>query len=72
MPAILVQNRISQVGTNYAHSIIVIRRKKILVVEDNNDFGELLAKLLNHCGYDVIQAASGIAALNQASEKQPD
>jgi CheY-like chemotaxis protein len=50
----------------------VIRRKKILVVEDNNDFGELLAKLLNHCGYDVIQAASGIAALNQASEKQPD
>lgn len=50
----------------------MILRKKILVVEDNNDFGELLANLLNHCGYDVIQAGSGIAAINHASEKQPD
>jgi len=41
-------------------------------VEDNNDFGELLAKLLDRFGYDVIQAASGVAAINQASEQQPD
>lgn len=50
----------------------MILRKKILLVEDNNDFGELLANLLNRLGYDVIQAGSGIAAINQASEKQPD
>jgi two-component system cell cycle response regulator len=50
----------------------VILRKKILVVEDNNDFGELLTKLLNRFGYDVIQGGSGIAVINQASEKQPD
>jgi CheY-like chemotaxis protein len=50
----------------------VILRKKILVVEDNNDLGELLTKLLNRFGYDVIQGGSGIAAINQASEKQPD
>jgi CheY-like chemotaxis protein len=41
-------------------------------VEDNNDFGELLAKLLDRFRYDVIQAGSGVAAINQASEKQPD
>jgi CheY-like chemotaxis protein len=41
-------------------------------VEDNNDFGELLAEILNRFRYDVIQAGSGIAAINQASEKQPD
>lgn len=50
----------------------MIFRKKILVVEDNNDFGELLAKLLDHFGYDVIHAGSGIAAINQASETRPD
>jgi CheY-like chemotaxis protein len=51
---------------------VVITRKKILLVEDNNDFGELLAMLLNRFGYDVIQVGSGIAAINQASEKHPD
>jgi len=50
----------------------VILRKRILLVEDNNDFGELLAKLLDRFGYDVIQAGSGVAAINQASEQQPD
>jgi two-component system, cell cycle response regulator len=50
----------------------VILRKKILVVDDNNDLGELLAEFLNRFGYDVIKAASGIAAINQASEKHPD
>jgi two-component system cell cycle response regulator len=46
-------------------------RKKILVVDDN-DLGELLAEFLNRFGYDVIKAGSGKAAINQASEKQPD
>ena len=41
-------------------------------MEDNNDFGELLAKLLDRFRYDVIQAGSGVAAINQASEKHPD
>jgi len=50
----------------------VIPRKRIPLVEDNNDFGELLAKLLDRFGYDVIQAGSGVAAINQASEQQPD
>ncbi|HXV82674.1 MAG TPA: response regulator [Candidatus Binatia bacterium] len=41
-------------------------------MEDDNDFGELLAMLLNRFGYDVIQIGSGIAAINHASEKHPD
>jgi DNA-binding response OmpR family regulator len=50
----------------------VITRKKILLVEDNSDFGGLLALLLNRFGYDAIQVGSGIAAINHASEKHPD
>ena len=50
----------------------MILRKKILVVDDNNDLGELLAEFLNRFGYDVIKAGSGIAAIIQASEKHPD
>jgi two-component system cell cycle response regulator DivK len=46
--------------------------KKILVVEDNNDQRELLMKILNHFGYDVIEAGSGTAAINQASDAHPD
>ena len=41
-------------------------------MEDNNDFGELLAKLLDRFGHDVIKAGSGTEAITQASEKHPD
>jgi DNA-binding response OmpR family regulator len=30
----------------------VARRKKILIVEDNNDWRDLLAKFINRLGYD--------------------
>jgi CheY-like chemotaxis protein len=50
----------------------VARNKKILVVEDNSDERELLVKILNHFGYDTIEADSGTAAINQASEANPD
>jgi CheY-like chemotaxis protein len=41
-------------------------------VEDNNDCRELLEKLVNCFGYDVIKAGSGTEAITQASEKHPD
>jgi CheY-like chemotaxis protein len=50
----------------------VARNKKILVVEDNDDQRELLVQILNHFGYDVIEAGSGSAAINRASEVHPD
>ncbi|HXV82733.1 MAG TPA: response regulator [Candidatus Binatia bacterium] len=62
----------SENGTIYAHLHCVGWDKKILVVEDNEEQRELLLKILNHFGYDVMEAASGIAAINQASEAHPD
>ena len=41
-------------------------------MEDNNDCRELLEKLVNCFGYDVIKAGSGTEAIIQASEKHPD
>jgi CheY-like chemotaxis protein len=50
----------------------VARRKKILIVEDNNDFRDLLAKLINRFGYDTIEADSGREAIGKAFEMHPD
>jgi CheY-like chemotaxis protein len=50
----------------------VARNKKILVVEDNNDWRELLVKILNHFGYDVIEAGSGGDAIDKTLEMHPD
>ena len=50
----------------------VARRKKILVVEDNEDGRELLAKFINCLGYDSIEADSGREAIRKALEMQPD
>jgi CheY-like chemotaxis protein len=50
----------------------VARRKKILLVEDNNDWRGLLAKFLNRFGYDAIEADSGREAIGKAFEVHPD
>jgi CheY-like chemotaxis protein len=51
---------------------IVARRKEILIVEDNNDARDLLAKLINRFGYDAIEADSGREAIGKAVEMHPD
>ena len=48
------------------------RRKKILIVEDNNDCRDLLAKFINRSGYDAIEADSGREAIGKAFEMHPD
>jgi len=50
----------------------VASRKKILVVEDNNDGRELLAKFIKWLGYDAIEADSGREAISKGLEMQPD
>jgi CheY-like chemotaxis protein len=50
----------------------VARRKKILIVEDNNDCRDLLATFINHSGYDAIEADSGREAIGKAFEMHPD
>ena len=47
-------------------------RKKILIVEDNNDARNLLAKFINRFGYDAIEADSGREAIGKAFEIHPD
>ena len=47
-------------------------RKKILIVEDNNDCRDLLAKFINRSGYDAIEADSGREAISKAIEMHPD
>jgi CheY-like chemotaxis protein len=46
--------------------------KKILVVDDNPDSGEMLKALLEQIGYTVVTAADGPSALETAKAFQPD
>ena len=45
---------------------------RILIVDDENDFIELLQYKLAGCGYDLIVANDGIHALSQARLMKPD
>jgi len=47
-------------------------RQKILIVDDEPDIVELLAFNLKAEGYEVVTAASGLEALNQARATLPD
>lgn len=48
-------------------------KKKILIVEDNADCRELLTLLIKkQFGYEVVEAATGFAALDQACATHPD
>ncbi len=45
---------------------------KILVAEDNPANRELIREILEVHGYDVLEAANGLEALEQIEEKLPD
>ena len=45
---------------------------KVLLVEDDSDCRELLAELLGHMGYQVLQAENGAAAIETAMNQKPD
>lgn len=45
---------------------------KILVIEDNRDSRDILAKLLRMSGYDVMSANDGEAGLAAAIQQNPD
>ena len=45
---------------------------RILVVEDNSDVRELLVFLLRRSGYEVIEASTGLEALDQTRAGKPD
>jgi CheY-like chemotaxis protein len=47
-------------------------KKKILIVEDNSDIRKLMVFFLERMGYDVLEAATGLAAIERASATLPD
>ncbi len=49
-----------------------VRRGKILVVEDNTDSRDLLAKLLGMNGYEVLSASDGETGFAAALTQLPD
>src|ERR1700722_13614171 len=46
--------------------------KKILVADDKASSRELVRTVLEHCGYEVVEAADGAEALVEARATQPD
>lgn len=46
--------------------------KKVLIVEDNSDVRELMMLFLRREGYEIAEAATGPAALEQAHITHPD
>ncbi len=51
---------------------MLARRKKILIVEDNELNMKLFNDLLDSQGYDVLQSREGLTALDLAREHMPD
>jgi len=47
-------------------------RKKILVVDDNEDSRELVAKVLKQSGYQIVEAVDGEEALARVLSEKPD
>lgn len=47
-------------------------KKKILLVEDHFDIRRLLALFLEGAGYDVVEAETGLAAIERANTTHPD
>lgn len=46
--------------------------QRILVIDDNRDHQEIFRMLIQHLGYEVIQATSAEAGIEKASNEHPD
>ena len=46
--------------------------KKILIVEEEGDWRELLTRVISRSGYHVIEVNSGVKAIDQATAVHPD
>lgn len=47
-------------------------KRKILIVEDNQDSRELFIKILKNKGYDLIEAVDGEEAIEKALKEKPN
>ena len=46
--------------------------KKILIVEDGEDWRAILALLIKRLGYETLEATTGLEAISQATTGYPD
>ena len=46
--------------------------KKVLVVEDQDDFRMVMRMIIELNGYEVVEATDGIEAIDKAEKQQPD
>ena len=51
---------------------MVTTDKKILLVDDNDNVRELFADFMKGLGYNVLEAATGLEAIDLASRVRPD
>src|SRR5262245_17802895 len=49
-----------------------LKKKKVLVADDDSALRKVLWKILTRAGYEVITAADGAAALERATGERPD
>jgi len=47
-------------------------KPRVMVVDDYPDAREMYSEYLEYCGFDVVQAANGMEALQRAVEASPD
>ena len=47
-------------------------KKKVLIVEDNANARELIVLVIKQAGYDVVEASTGLEAVDQAHALHPD
>ena len=47
-------------------------RPRVLLVDDYPDAREMYSEYLEFCGFDVVEAANGIEALERAADAAPD
>src|ERR1043165_1463602 len=47
-------------------------KKKILIVEDHVEIRGLMARFLERAGYEVIEAETGLTAIDRANSTHPD
>ena len=47
-------------------------KPRILVVDDYPDAREMYSEYLDYCGFEVVEAANGMEALQRAVDAQPD
>ena len=47
-------------------------KSKLLIVEDNTDARELMAIVLQRSGFEIVEAANGLEALERTLDNRPD